>query len=193
MEEHSGKWSRQRITYCIASFVIMVVAFFYRDFILGESNYFNYFSYVASLLTIIATLITIGEILHGNSISKSIYQITKGKIDSFKKQSMAELKLECINYYTSIIDNIDEENYQVAYLTFKHAKKIDDHLYNHHADKNCDGYESHPDSMFKLERKIFSLRNATQGKGLNPSQRVELTNDLFKMKESLNKLLKKND
>jgi len=105
---------------------------------------------------------------------------------------MTELKLECTNYYSNIIDYIDDENYTKAYLIFKHAKKIDDHLYNHHAIKECDDYAGHPEILFKLERKIFALRNAPKGRGLNPSQRVELTNEIFKVKEVLNKLMPNN-
>lgn len=192
MEEPSGKWSKYRTIYCLVSAGLVVAAYFLRNVILTEKNYFNYFSYIASLLTVIALIITIGEILHSGSIAKSIYEITKIKVDDFKKQSMTELKLECTNYYASIIDYIDDENYTRAYLTFKHAKKIDDHLYSHHARKECEGYSSHPEVLFKLERKIFALRNAPKGRGLNPGQRVELTSEIFKVKESLNILMPNN-
>ncbi|MDR2225973.1 MAG: hypothetical protein LBE52_08305 [Providencia sp.] len=185
-----AKQPKSRILYSILGTLVIILSVYYHDKILSDtSNNLEKFSYIASVLTIVALIVSIGEIVHTSMISKSFIEVTTKEINDFKKTTKISLKHDCFQHYESLIENIDDEHYQTAYAIFCYTKKINTYLISNHADSSNSECKKHIKELFKLERKIFALRNANKGNGLNPEQKQNLIHSIFSIKDSLNNII----
>lgn len=115
------KENRLRGIFAIFMIALLVASYFSKDFI--NKSYKDEFSYYASVVTIIALLVSIFEIINSIRISKSIKEMSESRLSEFKTEAGATLAHECINFLEKAIENISSDNYSECFINFKIAKK----------------------------------------------------------------------
>lgn len=175
------KENGSRIIFAIAMVLLFVASFFAEDFI--NNNYKDKFAYYASVITIIALLVSIFEIINSIRISKSIKEISDGRLNDFKSEAGVTLAHECINLLDKTIENISSDNYSECFINFKIAKKMYSNISSRYP---VNGFKSEKASIiFDLEKRVTSLRNATLSAGPNRPQQKALLNDLISVKQEI--------
>ena len=175
------KENRLRGIFAIFMIALLVASYFSKDFI--NKSYKDEFSYYASVVTIIALLVSIFEIINSIRISKSIKEMSENRLSEFKMEAGATLAHECINFLEKAIENISSDNYSECFINFKIAKKIHSNISSRYP---VDGFKNEKSGMIlDLERRVTALRNATLSAGPNRPQQKSLLNDLISVKQEV--------
>lgn len=191
MSIEKTKDNKNRIIFGLIMLVLLVISFFAESYI--NNHFKDTFAYYASVVTIIALLISIFEIFNSISISKSLKEISELKLNEFKNEAGSVLAHECINLFENTIDSVTADDYPQCYLHFKMAKKIHSNIYSRYPTNGLDDKKSK--LVMGLEKRITALRNAPVNAGPNNLQKTSLLKDLISVKQEIESLYiyKKNE
>lgn len=115
--------NKLRVFYTIVSILIVCVAYKYNDAIVKNSDNFNEFGYIGGVATLIALMITIFEVVHNISISKSIQDEARKIIEHTKKIEGASFISECLSTLDEANDHLSGERYLISLKCFQHFRR----------------------------------------------------------------------
>lgn len=174
-----------RISYSIFTVGAAFAAYsFSHLFVNDRSNALDTFSYIGTVATLIGLIITICEIIHNISVSKSIKAETFAVVDRVKRVENASTVSECLAALDDVNSAISSNNYVMALKIFQLFRKL--------CLKTGVVLESDPDEnnigiLNSLEQKLMSATHSTDMTPLSPVQKSDLTKKTLVIKESIEK------
>ncbi|TPG87383.1 hypothetical protein EAH72_07670 [Pseudomonas caspiana] len=120
MELLKSHWIR--FVYCFISTVIVWAALLKQEIVVGSPTTLNNFSYVGTVITIVALIISISEVLHSVRYSRSISAEAKKVLKEAKAVEGASAVSECLATLNETAGYMDTENYQLALKCYQHFR-----------------------------------------------------------------------
>lgn len=176
--------NKLRVLYIIISSLLLWISTINIEIIMNSNYNFTLFSYYASVATIIALLITIMEVIHNITISKSIKDKSLFTLNKFKGTTGLSLSHECIFYYNQSLDNLSSKKYALLVTNFTIALKLHLNIANNFMsiiDKK--EFDNELIKLNELERKINATRNITPKCPLGNSQMQDISESLLYAKQ----------
>lgn len=112
-----------RVTYGVCSFIVFIISLILMDRVVANSTTLNKFSYFGVVITIIALIVAIFEVLHSISISKSIRDEAKSVLAQAQQLSGASFISECLSVLDEANDHLAGERYALALKCFQHFRR----------------------------------------------------------------------
>lgn len=111
-----------RIAYCFTSALIVLMALYKQDDIVSVTSALNNFSYVGIVITIVALIVSIAEVIHSVRYSKSISFEAEKVLKRAKTIEGAAAVSECLSTLNDAADFIDSQQYQLALKCYQHFR-----------------------------------------------------------------------
>ncbi|MHC8346747.1 hypothetical protein [Pseudomonas sp. RT6P73] len=120
MELLKSHWIR--FVYCLTSIAIVWAALLQQEIVVASPTYLNNFSYVGTVITIVALIISIAEVLHSVRYSRSISAEAKKVLKEAKAVEGASAVSECLATLNEAAGYVDTENYLLALKCYQHFR-----------------------------------------------------------------------
>lgn len=120
MELLKSHWIR--FVYCLMSIAIVWTAFLQQEIVVASPTSLNNFSYVGTVITIVALIISISEVLHSVRYSRSISAEAKKVLKEAKAVEGASAVSECLATLNEAAGYVDTENYPLALKCYQHFR-----------------------------------------------------------------------
>ncbi len=120
MELLKSHWIR--FVYCLISIAIVWTALLQQEIVVGSPTSLNNFSYVGTVITIVALIISISEVLHSVRYSRSISAEANRVLKDAKAVEGASAVSECLATLNETAGYVDTENYQLALKCYQHFR-----------------------------------------------------------------------
>ncbi|MEN3802111.1 hypothetical protein ABDZ32_16170 [Aeromonas veronii] len=112
-----------RVSYILGSSLVFIISLYAMDDVVTDSSALNKFSYIGVVITIIALIIAISEVVHSISISKSIRDEAKNVLTQAQRLSGAAFISECLSVLDEANDHLTGERYALALKCFQHFRR----------------------------------------------------------------------
>lgn len=181
MEFLKENWART--SYVSASVLIIILASHYKVDVLASTQGLNEFSYIGTVATIIALMISIFEVMHSVSISKSIRSEAEKLLENSRNINGASLISECLSELDEANAHIRREEYILALKCFQHFRR----QYVRVSSKSeeigkIDGLLS------SIEFELHMATHTSPNAPLEKKKQRKLQKDLLSIKECLEKI-----
>jgi hypothetical protein len=120
MELLKSHWIR--FVYCLMSIAIVWTALLQQEIVVASPTSLNNFSYVGTVITIVALIISIAEVLHSVRYSRSISAEAKKVLQEAKAVEGASAVSECLATLNEAAGYVDTENYPLALKRYQHFR-----------------------------------------------------------------------
>ena len=120
MELLKSHWIR--FVYCLMSIAIVWTALLQQEIVVASPTSLNNFSYVGTVITIVALIISISEVLHSVRYSRSISAEAKKVLKEAKAVEGASAVSECLATFNEAAGYVDTENYPLALKCYQHFR-----------------------------------------------------------------------
>jgi hypothetical protein len=111
-----------RFVYCLISIAIVWAALLQQEIVVGSPTTLNNFSYIGTVITIVALIISISEVLHSVRYSRSINAEANRILKDAKAVEGAPAVSECIATLNEAAGYVDTENYSLALKCYQHFR-----------------------------------------------------------------------
>jgi hypothetical protein len=120
MERLKSHWIR--FVYCLISIAIVWTALLQQEIVVGSPASLNNFSYIGTVITIVALIISISEVLHSVRYSRSISAEASRVLKDAKAVEAASAVSECLATLNEAAGYVDTENYPLALKCYQHFR-----------------------------------------------------------------------
>jgi hypothetical protein len=182
MKKSKLKDNAIRIIYTIVFFVVMVLAWFFRDYFLYETRRFNLISYIGTVVTMLGIIITFSEVIHSVMISRSLQKQAQDILGGFKVKEFDVLINELITGLEYIISDIDNKQFTIAlrqiYSFNRTFKRINTSYHDFYGENELNIH----DKINKIEVDISALKYAGPSITIPNKTWIDLNNDIMEVK-----------
>lgn len=169
-----------RIIYIIISIIVIIFSYHYENKLIENQSIFNVVSYIGIVATIIGLLITICEVIHNVSISKSIQHEAKQLIDQIRNIDCASLVSESVALLDEANNYISNEQYQLSLRNIQFFSR-------NYTRMNAIGIKSNniDNTMTQLELEIQKATHTKPSSPLPKPKRTKIQSDIINLKNEL--------
>ncbi|QQN98778.1 hypothetical protein [Pseudomonas sp. SW-3] len=172
-----------RFVYCLISIAIVWAALLQQEIVVGSPTTLNNFSYIGTVITVVALIISISEVLHSVRYSRSISAEANRILKDAKAVEGASAVSECIATLNEAAGYVDTENYPLALKCYQHFRilfaKIPGTSQEFERIDNILG-----ETEITIRKGVFATANAPLEKPI----RILLHHNLENIKENLEKV-----
>ncbi|MHB1185695.1 MAG: hypothetical protein ACYC4A_13465 [Desulfobulbia bacterium] len=112
-----------RIAYLFISAGVLCASLTFKDKIIGNDGYLNKFSYFGVVATLIALVVTVFEVLHSVSVSKSIRDEARKILKQAQDVNGASFVSECLAVLDEANEHVSGERYVLSLKCFQHFRR----------------------------------------------------------------------
>jgi hypothetical protein len=175
-----------RITYVIISFLGVIAAYHYADLTTQTSSYLNYVSYYGTVATAIGLLITVAEVLHNVTITRSVQEEARTIFNHVKQIENASSISDCLATIDDVSNLVSKEDYSSALRSFQFLRKLCVKIIPQVSE--IDDCEDRLSALGNVEFMLHKATHTSAKAPLSKKQKTDLLKDILFLKEQIEKL-----